>query len=119
MDREGGSNRSVVDVSVDYSRRDLPAFMRHFMSQAQENNKPLRTLLPLYEENFRTIPSMQYHIESERWLARGEGVHVEERFRLRGVFANGQPFFSQGQLDMDLVPDSTTYRVQSLNYSFN
>jgi hypothetical protein len=133
LDRAGDSSRSVVDVSVieqrleaflreysrDYSRRDLIAFMGHFTPQALENNKPLRTLLPLYEENFRTIPTMQYHIESDRWIARGDGLHVEGRFHLLGVYANGQPLSSRGRLDMDLVPDGTTFRVQNLNYFFN
>mgnify|MGYP003585132107 CR=1 FL=1 len=116
---EGRLNAFLQAYTADYSRRDLNAFLSHFTPQARENSAPVRTLLPAYEENFRSIPVMNYHIQALRWAAHGEEVLFEGRFTMLGFRADGRNVASSGRLSMGLVPFGTTYRVQSLNYSFN
>lgn len=110
--------RFLAAYSGDYSRRDLKSFMKHFTPQAVENAKPLRSLLPAYEENFRIISSMRYSILPDRWILHDDGVLFEGRFSLQGNYADGRPIVSHGRLSMELVPFESTYRVRILNYSF-
>mgnify|MGYP001196765878 CR=1 FL=1 len=102
----------------DYSRRDLQGFMRHFAPSALENGTPLEALHPLYEENFRTIPTMRYSIMVDTMSVDADRVHFKGRFELRGLHADGQPIASRGTLNMDLEPFDTTFRVRALEYSF-
>lgn len=102
----------------DYSRRDLQGFMRHFAPAALENGTPLEALHPLYEENFRTIPTMRYTIMVDTMIVGADGVRFEGRFELKGSRADGQPIASRGTLNMDLEPFETTFRVRSLEYAF-
>lgn len=102
----------------DYSRRDLQGFMRHFAPSALENGTPLEALHPLYEENFRTIPTMRYSIMVDTMSVDAGRVRFAGRFELRGLHADGQPIASRGTLNMDLEPFDTTFRVRSLEYTF-
>jgi hypothetical protein len=102
----------------DYSRRDLQGFMRHFAPSALENGTPLEALHPLYEENFRTIPTMRYSIMVDTMRVDAGRVRFAGRFELRGLHADGQPIASRGTLNMDLEPFDTTFRVRALEYSF-
>jgi hypothetical protein len=110
--------RFLDSYAADYSRRDLFAFMAHFTPQARENSKPVKLLLPAYQENFREITAMEYAIELDRWTIHDEGVFLEGSFRLAGTYADGRSFSSKGNLSMDLVPSGDTYRVRNLTYSF-
>jgi hypothetical protein len=110
--------RFLDSYAADYSRRDLFAFMAHFTPQARENSKPVKLLLPAYQENFREITAMEYAIELDRWTIHDEGVFLEGSFRLAGTYADGRSFSSNGNLSMDLVPSGDTYRVRNLTYSF-
>jgi DnaJ-domain-containing protein 1 len=127
----GGSNLATADRAAvqqrlesfleayarDYSRRDLHAFLAHFAPQALENGAALQHLLPVYEESFRSIPTMQLRIESERWAVQGDGILFEGRFELRGVHADARLLSSSGTLSMALKPFGDTYLIQSLNSS--
>jgi hypothetical protein len=110
--------RFLDDYAHDYSQRDLFAFMAHFTPLARENSKPVKTLLPAYQENFRTITAMDYRIEVDRWTIHDEGILFEGRFRLHGAYADGRTFSSNGCMSMDLVPSGDTYRVRNLSYTF-
>jgi hypothetical protein len=102
----------------DYSRRDLKRFMTHFAPSALENGKPLEDMHPLYEENFRNISTIRYRIMVDSMSVGTDQVRFKGRFELRGLHADGQPILSQGNLNMDLEPFETTFRVRSLEYTF-
>ena len=110
--------RFLDSYASDYSKRDLFAFMAHFVPQARENSKPVRSLLPVYQENFREISVTDYRIDVERWTIHEDGVFFEGSFRLSGCYADGRSIASRGSLSMELVPSGETYRVRNLLYSF-
>jgi DnaJ-domain-containing protein 1 len=115
---EARLKRFLDAYSGDYSKRDLKAFMAHFTPQAVENTTPVKNLLSAYEENFRVIPTMRYSIEAERWVLHDEGIQLEGRFSIVGACDDGRTISSKGRLCMELVPFEGTYRVRSLQYSF-
>ena len=103
---------------ADYSRRDLERFMTHFAPRARENGRPLEDTHPLYVENFRNISTIRYRIMVDSMSVDSDQVRFKGRFELRGLHADGQPIVSRGNLNMDLEPFETTFRVRSLEYTF-
>jgi hypothetical protein len=102
----------------DYSRRDLERFMTHFAPSALENGTPLEDMHPLYEESFRNISTVRYRITVDSMSVGTDQVRFKGRFELNGLHADGQPIVSRGNLNMDLEPFETTFRVLSLEYTF-
>jgi type II secretory pathway predicted ATPase ExeA len=103
---------------VTYTRKDIDAFSKFFVSGATENGKPFESLIPKYKRNFENIETIQYRIDLKDFSydENKEIVQVEGDFALQWLPGDRKWRENSGKISMTLIDSGPSFLVQSLEY---
>jgi hypothetical protein len=104
-----------------YSSKDLEAFVQFFTPDATEQGQSFQSVLPVYQETFSQIKSMDYAIRIRSFTAepKTDRVRVEGRFQAQYELQTGARGSSSGNIVMDIEDLGDTFRIRNLQYAHN
>ncbi len=104
----------------EYENKDLTRLARFFASDAIERGKSFSELSAKYQENFRTINAIQYHIRLKKYSqeARTGAIAVHGTFSLQWRMDDGMWKESAGDIFMTLYENGDSLLIKKLDYNF-
>jgi len=104
----------------EYENKDLTRLARFFAPDAIEKGKPFSKLLAKYQENFRTINAIQYHIRLKKYSEETStgNIAVSGNFSLQWRMDDGMLRKSAGDIFMTLYENGDSLLIKKLDYNF-
>ena len=102
-----------------YASKDIDELAKLFSSDATENNKPFKELLPKYRSNMGKFESVHYRIDLEAYSINADtgNVRIKGRYFIR-ILLPGEPWkINSGPMSMELVKSGSSYLIKRLSYS--
>ena len=102
-----------------YEHKNLSLFLSLFEPNAEENGELVSSLKDTYHQTFQDSDWIKIEFNSSRWAETAKGADVSSQFRLVLKPKGGRPVTSTGKMRIDLINHNDTFRVRTLDYSFN
>jgi len=121
--REKGSSHSLERIEQflasycgAYQDLNYDRFMGYFTGDAMENDHRVKDLEPRYQENFKNLQDLAYHIDVDHFVVRDATIDVSGEYVLRWRFKNKDWRRREGPIFLSLVQVDEDYRVKRLVY---
>ncbi len=101
-----------------YEAKNLASLMLLYESDATENNVPVRNLIPECMKTFSLARQMYYRIQLIGWSKVQSGVSVNASYHLAARFPTGLVKVSAGSIRMGLIRVDDSFRIKTLEYSY-
>ncbi len=108
----------IADYIHTYQERNITAFSDFFTPDAEENDKPFASMIPVYRELFEAASEVRLDIKLLFWVAKSGKFYLQGRFGVVLDYKNGKRFADVGPISFILIDDMGALRVKKLKYSF-
>ena len=102
-----------------YASRDVVQLAALFHTDAQENGRPIQTVLPIYLSNMNQVKDIDYRIELDGYQQGGDNdaFHIVGRFFARLELVDSEVRESRGAITMTLLPYGQSFLIKQLDYT--
>ncbi len=108
----------ITDYIHAYKQRDITAFSHFFAPDAEENDKPFASMIPVYRKLFEATSNASLDINVLFWVEKSGKFYLQGRFSVALRYKNGKQFTDVGSISFVLTDDMGSLRVKKLKYSF-
>jgi curved DNA-binding protein CbpA len=104
-----------------YASRDLEKFRTFFTRDAIEQGRPIESMLPVYQETFSIIKTVDYaiRIRTISAIPRTGRVKVDGQFQASYELQGGRRGTSSGTVLMELTERDERFQIKNLEYFHN
>ena len=101
-----------------YQSKDLNKFATFFTSDATENNRPFKELLPTYHRNMAMIESFNYQIDLISYSidTNTGNLLVKGKYFTRFLY-NGKLKENSDNISMEIIKNGDSFLIKRLNYN--